>query len=170
MQRKKKIERMNRIRQEKRENIRLWLDIISKTLVLFAAIFAVWKYSDTRTKEYQKPLWEAQTRLYFEVTSIAARLTNEFDLNNWERDKKRFYELYWGQMILVEDEDVEKAMVEFGKRLYDFDQLTNTEEMQKSMKNLRVYAHKLSYACRASINRGITSTAPTMHLRKDLNK
>jgi len=154
--------------QQKRETIKVWLDCFAKLTLVVAAIYAVWQYSDTKTKEYQSPIWDVQIKTYAELSRIVSRLTNEFDTLEWEKDKRRFYELYWGEMILVEDSEVEKAMVEFGNRLYDFDQLKETKQMQESMIELRKYAHNVSYALRDSINRGIENHRPSMRLRTDL--
>ncbi len=71
-------------------------------------------------------------------------------------------------MILVEDENVESSIVKFGNRLYDFDQLTDINEMQASMKELREYAHGISYSCRDSIDQGIRRKSPSVRLRKDM--
>jgi len=154
--------------QNRKDNIRLLLDIISKLAIVVVGIWGVWQYSDIKTKEYQKPLWETQIRIYIEVADLVSRLTNEITIAKWEADKIRFYELYWGSMILIEDNAVETAMVNFGNHLYDFDKIKNPEQKEEVRKKLRKYAHELSYALRDSINRGIESHKPSMRLRTDL--
>jgi len=154
--------------ENQRENIKIILEFVSKIALLVAGIYAIWQYADIKKREYQQPLWETQIKLFFEVSDLTSRLTNEFESQRWEKDKRRFYELYWGSMILVEDESVEKAMVEFGNRLYDFDQIKEVGDMKKAMEELREYAHNVSYACRNSINKAIDRKSPSVSHRKDI--
>jgi len=153
--------------EDRRETIKVFLEIVSRVALVVAGVYAIWQYSDVKTKEYQQPLWDAQVRLYFEVSDLAARLTNDVDYANWESDRRRFFELYWGSMILVEDEAVEKEMVQFGTRLHAFDPTSADASAEKDMAGLREASHALSYACRDSINRGISRKAPTGQHRKD---
>ena len=156
--------------EEQRENLKVYLDLGTKIALVVAGCFALWKYADSKTKEYQQPLYDAQVGYYFEVVELAARLTTSLEMPQWERDKSRFWELYYGPMILVEDQDVETAMMTFGKCLHDFDILKSTDQMKEKMKELRMLALRLSYACRDSIDDSINANRPSVRLRRDLEK
>jgi len=99
-----------------------------KTLgVLIAAagfVWGVYQYFDKRELEIEnarveatRPFLERQLKLYTEASQTAAILVTS--KNEAERGKaeKRFWELYWGELALVEDPGVEAAMVRFGRGL-----------------------------------------------------
>ena len=119
---------------------------------------ALERQAETRRIEATRPYLERQLRLYTEATQVAARIaTKGYALG--QRDSKaspsasryhgstfdnavaRFWELYWGELALVEDKEVEKAMVEYGQALRD---KAPTEKLQE--KSLA-----LAHACRDSL-------------------
>ena len=54
---------------------------------------------------------------------------------------RRFWDLYWGPMAIVEDEKVEKSMVAFGKAL----------QQSVSPDILKIAAIQLAHSCRDSL-------------------
>jgi len=71
----------------------------------------------TQAHERQKPFVEAQMRFYIEATETAARIPRTTDVPTRDALVKRFWELYWGALALVEDEEVAGAMIAYGKQL-----------------------------------------------------
>jgi hypothetical protein len=63
----------------------------------------------------QRPFLEKQLELYFLASETVSTLATEFDRQKWERARSIFWQLYWGQLSLVEEPDVELRMVEIGK-------------------------------------------------------
>ena len=107
--------------------------------------------------EAQKPFLQRQQELYFAAAVAASRLAT-LDLGP-ERDaaRKRFYELYWGELSIVEDKLVEKAMVRFADTLDDFEQKkfdkdSGTPKVDKL--DLQQKSLELAHACRDSLARG----------------
>lgn len=79
------------------------------------------KAADTRRVEAQRPFLEKQLALYFETAQVAGRLVAITpDDKTWEDIERRFWMLYWSELSMVEDDIVEKAMVNFSKKLYDY--------------------------------------------------
>ncbi len=56
---------------------------------------------------------------------------------------KRFWELYWGELALVESKDVEGAMVALGKEL---------KKSSPEKENLQKLSLNLAHACKSSIH------------------
>lgn len=67
--------------------------------------------------ERQKPFVEAQMRFYIEATETVAQIPRTADIAVREALVKRFWQLYWGALALVEDEEVARAMIAYGKQL-----------------------------------------------------
>lgn len=98
---------------------------------------------ETRRIEATKPFLERQLKLYTEVTVAAATLSISDDPNEIEHSRKRFWSLYWGELALVEDKEVEAAMVKFGEAI----------EAGTSGIKLQQYSLQLAHACRDSLAR-----------------
>ena len=97
--------------------------------------------AETRQLEARKPFLERQLTLYTEVTQNAAILATSNDLDAIEQARQRFWELYWGELSMVENRGVEIAMIKFGKCLND----------DCSQEELRPLALGLARACRESL-------------------
>ena len=82
------------------------------TLVWAASSFLI-----TKRIEAKRPFLDYQLKLYKEATEAAVQLATSDDAQEISTARKRFYELYWGELALVEDRDVERAMVIFKRAL-----------------------------------------------------
>ncbi len=67
--------------------------------------------------ESRRPFLTRQLELYGEAAGIAARLATSTDAAARAGYEERFWQLYWGELALVEDAQVEAAMVELGAAL-----------------------------------------------------
>lgn len=79
---------------------------------------------EEREKELTTLQWEArrpfltrQMELCFEAVAMASTLATAADRAKWEKARGRFWELYWGELALVENGPVAREMVKFGKKL-----------------------------------------------------
>ena len=99
------------------------------------------KQSESRRIEATKPFLERQLKLYTEATQSAATLATSEEPSEKVAAIKRFWSLYWGELALVEDKDVEAAMVALGKGL----------DRQASPPELKQLSLKLAHACRDSL-------------------
>ncbi|MBM3449472.1 MAG: hypothetical protein FJX78_00510 [Armatimonadetes bacterium] len=97
----------------------------------------------TRHLQARQPFLQEQLKLYTEATKVTSRLANETAGDPAvEAARKRFWELYWGELALVEDRDVERAIVAMGKCLNGDCGPCGT---------LRQCALQVAHACRRSL-------------------
>lgn len=108
-------------------------------------------------RESRKPFLERQLALYFEATKVAAQLSTLPRGEAWTAPRQRFWELYWGELGLVEDAGVLAAMVAFGDALRAYEQGSGTQA------ELHQLALGLARACRNSLQSewGGLDTLPT---------
>jgi hypothetical protein len=90
----------------------------------------------------RKPFLEAQLSLYLDVTNITAGIAQSLD----EDAIDRFWQLYKGSLVLVENKAVEQAMAEFGKILREE---SLTDDKRKNLLGLK--AIEIAKACRESV-------------------
>lgn len=97
--------------------------------------------AESRRIEATKPFLERQLKLYTEATQAAALLSTSEETPERATAVMRFWTLYWGELALVENKDVEAAMVELGQGL----------ENHVSSAELRQLSLSLAHACRDSL-------------------
>jgi hypothetical protein len=88
--------------------------------------FELQKYYDQRRDETNKqaieaakPFLEIRQKRYMEAVEVAAVLASPelHRTDEIEKARKRFWELYWAELSIVEDAMVESAMVKLGESL-----------------------------------------------------
>lgn len=117
-------------------------------VVSFAWGIFVWQgqailTAETRRIEATKPFLERQLKLYTEVSQVVAILATAEEPGETLRARKRFLELYWGELALVENNDVAEAMVKVKAAM---ERGAGTEELQS-------LSLILAHACRNSLAR-----------------
>lgn len=93
----------------------LVLKVVAGLLAAIGAGFGLYEYVDGVQRESKRPYWERQVALYFDATSAAATLATSRDEPERKKAAAEFWRLYWGPLAVVEDPQVEAAMVEFAK-------------------------------------------------------
>jgi hypothetical protein len=131
-----------------------------KTLTLVLAVagllWGIWTYTDakntqlkqeladakrtleTRRIEATRPYLDKQLELYLQATKAATMIATSNNPQDVEMAKRRFEELYFGELALVEHGSVASAMSEFRKALMK-------QEVQNELQPL---ALDLAHACR----------------------
>lgn len=102
--------------------------------------------AESRHLEARKPFLDRQLILYTEITRTAAVLAAGAlpgDDHLRGEAERRFWELYWGELALVEDRGVEAAMVEFGDAI--------KAGGMRNVPTLRLPSLALARACRNSL-------------------
>ena len=94
--------------------------------------------AETRRIEATRPYLDKQLELYTEATKVTATIATSADIKEIEKATKRFEELYWGELALVERSDVASAMISFRKAF-------DTKMAQSALAPL---ALALAHACR----------------------
>jgi hypothetical protein len=117
-------------------------------------------------RESQKPFLERQLAFYFEaarVTGKLATLTPNKSVANqdqpvsedWAWARRRFWELYWGELAAVESPEVARAMVQFGNGLHEIEKCVDKGDScigrQDSLTGASI---QLAHQIRESIEKG----------------
>jgi hypothetical protein len=94
--------------------------------------------AETRRIEATRPYLDKQLALYTEATKVTAIIATSADSEEIEKAMTRFKELYWGELALVERNDVARAMVSFREAV----------DANKGQDALAPLALRLAHACR----------------------
>ena len=112
---------------------------------------------DTRVRliEAQKPFLDKQLALYFETAQIVGKLVTEpLSSPDWEASTRRFWQLYWSELTMVEHNDVATAMKAFGDQLglvaEGRDKLKGVE-MDAALQILRSLSLNVAHALRRGV-------------------
>jgi len=107
------------------------------------------RLAQSRRIEATKPFLERQLRLYTEATEVAAVIATSSDEKQGSKALERFWQLYWGELALVENREVENAMVALGEAI----------KANASRGALEQASLRLARACRRSLDNswGITA-------------
>ena len=108
----------------------------------------------TRMFEARKPFNDKQLALYSEVAQVTGRLvtSSNYTSPEWTKNVRRFEQLFWTELSMVEDEGVKQAMQEFSKQLALL--IKEDDEGGASVntfKALQQCSYRLASALRASI-------------------
>lgn len=93
--------------------------------------------------QFKQRFWEARLDVYARATKAAAKIANAPKL--MDEDSRVFLELYWGELSILEDQQVVEAMIAFRE------QLDEVNEGKRTTTSLRNAAYALSQACRKSL-------------------
>jgi hypothetical protein len=107
----------------------------------------IWQFSTQRQQSNRQPFLQKQLDLCFEASETAARLATETNKEEWVKARLAFWRLYWGTLCIVEDRDVESAMVKLGKLVLD----EPAPQPSLPMKSLEAPSLKLAHAARILI-------------------
>jgi hypothetical protein len=119
-----------------------------------------------KEREFRKPFWEKQINTYFEASNVAAIIAT-LPAGNIDRKKaeERFRQLYYGSLVLVEEEEVMKAKVKFRNCLDELDEEC-TSEPSKTFR-LQTLSLGLANKCRASIGTSWTVDLKNLYLQDE---
>ena len=115
--------------------------------VLAMAFWTVAQYTTSVSFEAKRPFLIKQLELCFEASRTVATLAVTDDALSWDKARIRFWELYWGELAIVEDDEVAAAMVEFAPNL------EGKIGANLPITDLAPEAIKFSHECRALIKK-----------------
>jgi hypothetical protein len=84
---------------------------------IIAGGWAVVSYLHNKSLEYKKAFNDRQLDIIMLTAQTAGELVGSDEPKDWERARARFWELYWGRLVLFEDDPVVRAMIALGARL-----------------------------------------------------
>jgi hypothetical protein len=103
-----------------------------------------------RQFEARRPFLEIQLKLNQEIAAVVGRLvTIDRNKPEWNEDSIRFWQLYWSELSVVEDETVKAAMQDFGNDLEGFTGRPETITQGA----LKQSSYRLAQAIRTSIEK-----------------
>jgi hypothetical protein len=99
------------------KHIELVGGIIAGLALFVGGVWAVLTYANNKRLEFQKNFNERQVGVVLEAASAAGNLIAGQEEKEWKEARARFWELYWGRLVLFEDEAVVNAMVKLGNKV-----------------------------------------------------
>jgi hypothetical protein len=128
------------------EGVAKWVTILATAGTLCWSVVSALQ---SHAIDARRPFLDFQLKLYQEATKMASVLATSDDTKELQAAEARFWQLYWGELGLVEnggikseDGGVEGAMVRFG------------EELKKRGKDRNLLTHLalgLAHTCRNSL-------------------
>ena len=132
-------------------------------VALIGAAWTLYTWDEVAVRESQKPLLEKQLQFYVEASKVAAKLAllplqapdDAAPEDTWDWANRRFWELHWGELVLVEDREVGAAMTQFGRQVGEIEKCRQrAEDCLDAQARLKPLSLELSRAIRASLERG----------------
>ena len=76
-------------------------------------IWAVFKYTDTKEKEFYTYYWNQKFELFFETRKVASQMSTTESLMEFDTARSTYFELFYGRLSLVKGDPVKPAMEKF---------------------------------------------------------
>ncbi len=100
------------------------IKVLGLMALLASGAWTLYKWRDDRkvdvehrVQELNRVVFEKQTTLYFEASSAASTIATSDDEATKKAAANKFYELYFGELVIVEDRRVELAMIQYSRCL-----------------------------------------------------
>lgn len=150
--------------KKNRGGLARYLPLLTTLVAVAGFLFGIYQYkaqhderlraeSVAKEREFKKALWERQLNYYLEAAQAASTLAsfNESDGKDIQPERTkarvRFWQLYYGELAVIEDRNVSEAMVQYGRCLRDYD----LRECDQNI--LKKRARSLAQECRNAVAR-----------------
>jgi len=128
-----------------------WLKLIGELLVAAGLIFGALKFSIENKRAFRKQFFEKQLAVYMEAVKAASIIaTFPKDDPKTANAIADFKTLYWGQMCIIEDKEVESRMYQFNEVLKLYELTKDGRQLSLVQTNLEQSALVLAHTCRNS--------------------
>ena len=128
-----------------------WIKLLGEILVAAGLIIAAIKFSIENKRAFRKQFFEKQLAIYMEAVEVASIIsTYPKDHPKSQEAISGFKTLYWGQMCIIEDKDVESRMYQFNEVLKLYELAQKEAHIQAVQKELKQFALILAHTCRNS--------------------
>ena len=144
----------------------LVIKIVSALVAIAGTVFGVYQYYHHKDQERVLALRNRQLELYFKATNIASKFSQTSTPQDAEEVRKQFWEIYYGELSVVEDENVKQAMMNFGGALKAWERINAPpsdffapsefvyyqDGVDRQGITFEQLAYHLTQACRESLN------------------
>lgn len=131
----------------------VWLGIVGPIITVAGVLVGVWQYIDGEERkaayEHASRLWTKRLETYSEVAKQAGRIAAPSSPESAKAAFDEFMSLYWGEMILIEDPEVEGAMKDFRAEVEDYHKGRSNADRLKIRADALMKALKTSITARA---------------------
>ena len=143
------------------ENYRKWdvlTKIVAPTLTVAVAVFVgMLQFAEKDALEFKRQVWERQLNVYMETANVVGEIPvvaeQAEQADKFQKSVERFYTLYWGNMILLEDMTVREAMIRFHLEINDYiEGISSVERLKVRAANLVETLRKSSHASWKELN------------------
>lgn len=132
-------------RTEKQTSFENRLKLVTAMVAVITIIVGVGQYIYSTRTDFRKIFWKEQYVLYGQACSAAAKIAMAGSINEVPRAHAKFWNLYWGELSIVEHPNVKDAMVQYGE------QLKLVEAGSAKPWSLKQLSYHLARACRKSL-------------------
>ena len=128
--------------------------LLTLLIAVSGVVIGLWQYETSAEREFKKTFWEKQLNLYMDLTGSTGTLVGVIGdkdpvaIQEYQKARIKFWELYYGELSVIADDDVDKKMVEFGICLRQIESNDNRCDPG----GLKAKALSLAAACRASVS------------------
>ncbi|MES0492089.1 MAG: hypothetical protein ABUK01_19025 [Leptospirales bacterium] len=139
----------NELTENDFKKLELAVKLLATILTLISIFVGIWLFNHEQSindiNEFKRNMWHTRMNIYMKTSATASRIANSTEkkelLKKYIND---FYALYWGDMIIVQDEKVGIAMKNYHLEIQDF--LIGHSEVDR----LKIRAYELSEAFKTS--------------------
>ena len=82
---------------------------------VFASIWGFLTYEDQARLAFRKPMVDHTINLCLEITDLAGNMVGEPDEGQWRKHIGDFWRLYYGKLVMIENQELATSMVELGQ-------------------------------------------------------
>jgi len=139
----------------------LILKIVGSLVAIAGVLFGVYQYNQRKEETKNARQYEH----YIKATSVAAGFAQASTKKEAEEKSKQFWEIYYGELSLVEDDNVKLAMMNLGGAIKQWDKyntgdsdfsapaIFELEDKDGKPQSFNQLAYELSQACKESLEK-----------------
>ncbi len=171
---------------DNQSKVDLTIKVIAPIITVAGILIGIWQFNkgqeSLQTKELEQRQFELkkmqignqfeaiakfkelQSIKYTEATETISNIiyTDNYQSDDFKKNLKRFWQLYWVELSAVEDGDVESAMVKLGKHI----ELLETKKFENVTETEREKLFSLGY----SVAQSIKNSSKTWELPEGFDK
>ena len=125
------------------DSYKVWELALKALTILGAITAAVWAYhtyTDTKEKEFYSVFWNKKLELFLETSAAASTMATTDSIDEFNKARTEYWELFFGRLSLVEGPAVKKAMETFSTQVPS----GTVEQRSLPLKSMQQPAYRLT--------------------------